>query len=432
MTGKGAAAMGQGRRIEFPWPGRYQTPMSSTVAPSLASSRRDTAMPLEHARALRIWLATLALLIVVMVMVGGATRLTDSGLSITEWQPIIGVVPPLSDADWDKAFAAYQKIPQYTELKRGMSLDEFKTIFWWEWAHRFLGRLIGVVFFVPFIGFWLAGYIPRAYRPRLIGLFLLGGLQGAVGWYMVKSGLVNRTDVSQYRLAAHFGTALLILGYTLWLLFGLGAEAREDHHDTRLRAPIWVAGSILGLIFLQLLAGALVAGLDAGFGFNTWPLINGAFIPKRLGEASPWYLNLFENPLTVQFDHRMLGYTVIAACFAQLAWLALRRAPPQLIGSALTLALLALLQAVLGVWTLLVAVPIPLGLAHQAGAVAVFYAAVYHLWLTTRATAPEKAHAESACSRSAMMSAGSSSPTESRTTSGPAPARSRCSSVSWR
>ena len=396
MTGKGAAAMGQGRRIEFPWPGRYQTPMSSTVAPSLASSRRETAMPLEHARALRIWLATLALLIVVMVMVGGATRLTDSGLSITEWQPIIGVVPPLSDADWDKAFAAYQKIPQYTELKRGMSLDEFKTIFWWEWAHRFLGRLIGVVFFVPFIGFWLAGYIPRAYRPRLIGLFLLGGLQGAVGWYMVKSGLVNRTDVSQYRLAAHFGTALLILGYTLWLLFGLGAEAREDHHDTRLRAPIWVAGSILGLIFLQLLAGALVAGLDAGFGFNTWPLINGAFIPNGLGEASPWYLNLFENPLTVQFDHRMLGYTVIAACFAQLAWLALRRAPPQLIGSALTLALLALLQAVLGVWTLLVAVPIPLGLAHQAGAVAVFYAAVYHLWLTTRATAPEKAHAESA------------------------------------
>jgi heme a synthase len=393
MTGASAAAMGQGRRIEFPWPDRYQTLMSSTVAPSLASPRRETAMPPEHARALRIWLATLALLIVVMVMVGGATRLTDSGLSITEWQPIIGVVPPLSDADWDKAFAPYQKIPQYTELKRGMSLDEFKTIFWWEWAHRFLGRLIGVVFSVPFVGFWLAGYIPRAYLPRLIGLFLLGGLQGAVGWYMVKSGLVDRTDVSQYRLAAHFGTALLILGYTLWLLFGLGAEAREDHHGARLRAPIWVAGSILGLIFLQLLAGALVAGLDAGFGFNTWPLINGAFIPNGLGEASPWYLNPFENPLTVQFDHRMLGYSVVAACFAQLAWLALRRAPPQLIGSALTLALIASLQALLGVWTLLLVVPIPLGLAHQTGAVAVFCAAVYHLWLTTRLTAPEKVHA---------------------------------------
>ena len=365
--------------------------MSSTVAPSLASPRRETAPP-EHARALRIWLATLALLIVVMVMVGGATRLTGSGLSITEWQPIIGVVPPLSDADWDKAFATYQKIPQYTELKRGMSLDEFKTIFWWEWAHRFLGRLIGVVFSVPFLGFWLAGYIPRAYLPRLISLFLLGGLQGAVGWYMVKSGLVDRTDVSQYRLAAHFGTALLILGYTLWLLFGLGAEAREDHHGALLRAPIWVAGSILGLIFLQLLAGALVAGLEAGFGFNTWPLINGAFIPNGLGEASPWYLNPFENPLTVQFDHRMLGYSVVAACFAQLAWLALRHAPPQLIDSALTLALIASLQALLGVWTLLLVVPIPLGVAHQTGAVAVFCAAVYHLWLTTRLTAPEMVH----------------------------------------
>jgi heme a synthase len=352
-------------------------------------------MPSKRGWALRIWLATLALLIVVMVLVGGATRLTNSGLSITEWQPIIGVVPPLSDADWQKAFGAYQKIPQYTELKRGMSLDEFKTIFWWEWAHRFLGRLIGVVFFAPFVGFWLAGYIPRAYLPRLIGLFLLGGLQGAVGWYMVKSGLVDRTDVSQYRLAAHFGTALVILGYTLWLLFGLGAEALEDHHGTRSRAPTWVAGAILALIFLQLLAGALVAGLDAGFGFNTWPLINGSFIPKGLGDASPWYLNLFENPLAVQFDHRMLGYTVVAAVLAQLAWLALRRAPTQLIGSALTLALLALLQAMLGVWTLLLVVPIPLGLAHQAGAVAVFCVAIYHLWLTTQAqaTMPEKVHA---------------------------------------
>jgi cytochrome c oxidase assembly protein subunit 15 len=367
--------------------------MSSTLAPSLITPHRESASRPKHARALRVWLATLALLIVVMILVGGATRLTDSGLSITEWQPIMGVVPPLSDADWDKAFAAYRKIPEYTELKRGMSLEEFKTIFWWEWVHRFLGRMIGVVFFVPFIGFWLAGYIPRNYLPRLIGLFLLGALQGAVGWYMVKSGLVDRTDVSQYRLAAHFGTALLILGYTLWLLLSLGVDGTSARNGARSRAPVWVASGILTLIFLQLLAGALVAGLDAGFGFNTWPLINGAFVPEGLGEASPWYLNLFENHLTVQFDHRMLGYAVVAATLAQLAWLALKRAPVQLIGSALTLALLALLQAVLGVWTLLLAVPIPLGLAHQAGAVAVFCAAVYHLWLTTCATAPEEAHA---------------------------------------
>jgi heme a synthase len=386
--------MGQGRpTLSFIGQAANQTPMSSTVASSVAAPRGETAMSTRHARALRIWLATLALLIVVMILVGGATRLTDSGLSITEWQPIMGVVPPLSDADWEKAFAAYQKIPEYRELKQGMSLNDFKTIFWWEWAHRFLGRLIGVAFFVPFVGFSLAGYIPRFLLPKLIGLFLLGGMQGAVGWYMVKSGLVDRTDVSQYRLAAHFGMALLILGYTLWLLFGLGGGGEEARSEARRRTPIWVAGLILGLIFLQLLAGALVAGLDAGFGFNTWPLINGAFAPDGLGEASPWYLNLFENPLTVQFDHRMLGYTVVAAGLAQLAWLALRRAPAQLIGSSLTLALLALLQAVLGVWTLLLAVPIPLGLAHQAGAVAVFCAAVYHLWLTTRTIAPVKVYA---------------------------------------
>ncbi len=250
-----------------------------------------------------------------------------------------------------------------------MSLDAFKTIYWWEWAHRLLGRLIGVAFFVPFVVFWIAGYIPRQLLPRLVGLFLLGGLQGAVGWYMVKSGLVERTDVSQYRLAAHFGIALLILGYTLWLRFGLGRERLPARTVPHARSAVWVAGAVLALIFVQMLAGALVAGLDAGMGFNTWPLINGAFVPSGLGEATPWYLNLFENPLTVQFDHRMLGYAVVAASIAQVLWLVVRGASQLLIGSALTLALFAILQATLGVWTLLLAVPIPLGLAHQAGAI---------------------------------------------------------------
>jgi len=340
-------------------------------------------------RALRIWLGALALLIVAMILVGGATRLTDSGLSITEWQPILGAVPPLSEADWRQAFEAYQKIPEYTEIKRGMSLDDFKTIYWWEWAHRFLGRLIGLVFFVPFVGLWLLGYIPRTLLPRLIGLFLLGGLQGAVGWYMVKSGLVDRTDVSQYRLAAHFGIALVILGYTLWLLFGLGSEVQARRTARLSRATTGVAGFVLALTFIQLLAGALVAGLDAGMGFNTWPLINGAFVPDGLGEASPWYLNLFENPLTVQFDHRMLGYAVVVATIAQALWLAWSRKGSALIGSALTLAVLALLQATLGVWTLLLAVPIELGVAHQAGAIAVFAAALFHLWLARHASAAE-------------------------------------------
>jgi cytochrome c oxidase assembly protein subunit 15 len=351
----------------------------SSIA-TMARSERDAAMPARHVRALKVWLGVLALLIVAMILVGGATRLTDSGLSITEWQPILGAIPPLSEADWHEAFAAYQKIPEYTQLKHGMSLDEFKTIYWWEWAHRFLGRLIGAAFFVPFVAFWLAGYIPRALLPRLVGLFLLGGLQGAVGWYMVKSGLVERTDVSQYRLAAHFGIALLILGYTLWLMFGLGESAPA----ARSRGVAWVAGGVLALIFVQMLAGALVAGLDAGMGFNTWPLINGAFVPPGLGEASPWYLNLFENPLTVQFDHRMLGYAVVAAALGQAMWLAIERAPQVLIWSGSTLALFAVLQAVIGIWTLLLAVPITLGLAHQAGAIAVFVAALYHVWLARR------------------------------------------------
>ena len=352
------------------------------MASTAILARGDTsALQGRRLQALRIWLGALAALIALMILVGGATRLTESGLSITEWKPVLGAIPPLSGADWTRAFGAYQQIPQYTELNRGMSLDEFKTIYWWEWTHRFLGRLIGVVFFVPFVAFWIAGYIPRQLLPRLIGLFLLGGLQGAVGWYMVKSGLVDRTSVSQYRLMIHFGLALVILGYTLWLLFGLGSEKRS----ARGSPTAWVAGGVLALVFLQMLAGALVAGLDAGMGFNTWPLINGAFVPSGIAEVQPWYLNLFENPLTAQFNHRMLGYVVVLATLAQLAWLAWRSAAPPLLGSALTIALLAVLQAMIGVWTLLLVVPITLGLAHQAGAVAVFVASLYHFWLARHA-----------------------------------------------
>ena len=367
--------------------------MSSTAA--LAASKNEPEIPPRHARALRLWLGALAALIVAMILVGGATRLTDSGLSIIEWQPVVGVIPPLSESDWNEAFSAYKTIPEYTEIKRGMSLEAFKTIYWWEWAHRFLGRLIGLAFLAPFVLFWIAGCIPASLLPRLVALFVLGGLQGALGWYMVMSGLSERNDVSQYRLAAHFGLALVILGYTLWLLFGLGGPRRAR---ARPQSPVWVAGFVLVLIFVQMLAGALVAGLDAGMGYNTWPLINGAFVPAGLAEASPWYLNLFENPLAVQFNHRMLGYAVVAAALGQFLWLALKSAPPPLLGSALTLALLAILQAGLGVWTLLLAVPIPLGLAHQAGAIAIFAVALYHLWLARGASfgAEEAQAAESA------------------------------------
>jgi cytochrome c oxidase assembly protein subunit 15 len=351
----------------------------------LEDSEKATPALARRARAVRVWLAALAVLIVAMILVGGATRLTDSGLSITEWKPIVGVIPPLSESEWSEAFASYKTIPEYTELKRGMSLEEFKTIYWWEWAHRFLGRLIGFAFLIPFVAFLIAGYIPRPLFPKLLGLFVLGGLQGALGWYMVKSGLTVRTDVSQYRLAAHFGVALLILGYTLWLLFGLGRGGRAAPRD---RSASLVACFVLALIVTQMLAGALVAGTDAGMGYNTWPLIDGAFVPPGLGEASPWYLNLFENPLTVQFQHRMLGYAVVLAALGQLAWLALKGADQPLIGSALTLALFALLQAALGVWTLLLSVPIVLGLAHQAGAIALFAVALYHFWQARHGGAP--------------------------------------------
>lgn len=371
---------------------RYQTLMSTTVAEGV------TTLPAKawQLRALRLWLLALALLIVAMIMLGGVTRLTDSGLSITEWQPIVGVVPPLSDRAWHEAFEAYQKIPEYVQLKRGMSLDEFKTIYWWEWGHRFLGRFIAVTFLVPFVAFWIAGIIPRTLLPRLLGLFVLGGLQGLVGWYMVKSGLVDRLDVSQYRLAAHLGIAFAILSFTLWLLFGVGREAGMPV-GPKSRSAVWAAAGVIALIYTQILAGALVAGLDAGLGFNTWPLINGAFMPDGLGAFSPWYLNLFENRLTVQFDHRMLGYAVVIATLAQAAWLAPTRKPFALIASAFVVACLALLQMTLGVWTLLLAVPMALGLAHQAGAVLLFAAALYHLWLAMEPS-PRALTAQSAAS----------------------------------
>jgi cytochrome c oxidase assembly protein subunit 15 len=324
-----------------------------------------------------------------MILVGGATRLTDSGLSITEWKPVTGVIPPLSQQHWDEAFNSYKQIPEYRSLKQGMSLDEFKTIYWWEWGHRFLGRLIGAAFFVPFVLFWIAGYIPKVLLPRLLGLFVLGGLQGVVGWYMVKSGLVDRTDVSQYRLAAHLGIAVLIFGYTLWLIFQLMPKRVSAERPSSRAAP-WTAAFVLALIYLQILAGALVAGLDAGLGFNTWPNINGALVPEGLGALSPWYLNLFENRLTVQFDHRMLGYAVVLATIGQATWLWLSRNSQPLLVSAYVLVMLALLQATLGVWTLLLEVPISLGLAHQAGAMLIFAAALYHFWLTLSDAKPAR------------------------------------------
>ncbi len=330
-----------------------------------------------YASPIRVWLFAVAALVFLMVSVGGATRLTGSGLSITEWQPIVGTLPPLSDADWQDAFAKYRQIPQYEHVNRGMSLEAFKFIYWWEWTHRLLGRLVGAAFLLPFLYFFAAGHLPRTLLPKLIGVFALGGLQGAVGWYMVRSGLATRIDVSQYRLALHLGLAILIFGALVWIALSLDAP-RERSATTR-HAGVRSGALIVALVFLQILLGALVAGLKAGAGYNTWPLMDSRLIPDRLGAIEPWYLNLTENALTVQFNHRVVAYALVAAVGWH-AWRLVRRTrDPRIRGSTVALAAAVLAQAALGIWTLLAHVPLALGLAHQAGAAAVFGLAVWHL-----------------------------------------------------
>lgn len=339
----------------------------------------------ESSRAVLVWLYVLTAMVFLMVVVGGATRLTDSGLSITEWKPIVGIIPPLTDAAWHDAFEKYRQIPEYHIVNRGMSLDAFKAIFWWEWGHRFLGRVIGIVFFVPFVWFMWMRRVPRRLAPRLVALFLLGGLQGAIGWYMVRSGLADRVDVSHYRLAVHLGVAVVILGVLLWTALDLEAKPVAATRSAVGDTAYWTTAALLMLIFLQVLLGALVAGLKAGFSHNTWPLMDGAFIPSGLGAMSPWYLNAFENVLTVQFNHRMVAYAVAALALWHVV--AIRRAPAgRDIGfSAGVLGLGILAQIALGVWTLLAQVPLSLGLAHQAGAAVVFSLAVWHLHRIARA-----------------------------------------------
>jgi cytochrome c oxidase assembly protein subunit 15 len=333
----------------------------------------------DRMRPVRIWLQALAVMIAAMVVLGGATRLTDSGLSITEWQPLLGAIPPLSEADWQQAFAKYQQIPEAKTVNQGMTLEAFKTIYWWEWSHRLFGRLIGVVFLVPFVWLWWRGLIGRDLWPKLVGLFVLGGLQGAAGWYMVASGLVDRVDVSQYRLALHLGLAVLILAMVLWLSMDLG---RRTAATPRPAAPhlVRIGWGLLALVFVQILLGALVAGTDAGFSHNTWPLMDGAWVPSGLFVMSPWWANLFENVLTVQFNHRMAGYA-LAGLAALNVWLVWRSsgAPPELRTSAGLLLAAVLAQIALGVWTLLAHVPIGLGLLHQAGALVVLALALRHV-----------------------------------------------------
>lgn len=317
------------------------------------------------------WLVAVCALLIAMVLVGGATRLTDSGLSITEWRPVTGAVPPLSDAGWLDEFEKYKQIPEYREVNEGMSLTAFKTIYWWEWGHRFLGRVIGLAFFIPLAIFWITGRLPRALKPRLVLLLAMGGAQGALGWFMVKSGLTERVDVSQYRLAAHLSLAFAILGLMWWTALDVlrGAAASPWRFE---RSFLTLTVVLVALAYLQIALGGFVAGLKAGLTFNTWPLMDGGIAPPGYWDLSPWYTNFFENYGAVQFNHRLGAYALLALAWL-VAWRAMRApASPQTKRWAGGAAAAVTLQAILGIWTLLAVSPLALALPHQGGAIVVF------------------------------------------------------------
>jgi|SRR5579871_1677841 len=329
-------------------------------------------------RAVATWLFVLAGMVLVMITLGGLTRLTGSGLSITEWKPITGVLPPLSEQTWQAEFDKYRQIPQFLQENSWMSLGDFKTIYWWEWTHRLLGRLIGVAFLSPFLFFAATGAVARSDWPRILALFFLGGLQGVVGWWMVESGLETRVSVSQYRLAIHLGTALLLFGALLWIGFEyLRREVSPRVRRSGRATPLQLGSfAFAGLVYVQMLLGAFVAGLHAGLIYNTWPSMNGRFFPEGAFFASPWWRNFFENAGLAQFDHRLGAYAVLASAVA--LWWRLNRISPRLKRSSGVLLFTTLVQVVLGVGTLLMQAPLPASALHQFIAAILFGTAVWN------------------------------------------------------
>ncbi len=327
-------------------------------------------------RVVRLWLYVVAALVFAIVLVGGATRLTESGLSIVEWKPITGTLPPLSESAWQAEFDKYKTIPQFEKVNARMTLDEFKVIFWWEWGHRLLGRSIGAAFLLPFLFFLWKGWIGPGLKGRLWGIFALGALQGGIGWWMVASGLAHRVDVSQYRLAVHLTIACVIFTALVWTAQSM-TPSRPSRAPDRLRVSAVV---LLGLVLLQIYLGALVAGLDAGLIYNTWPLMDGDLLPpaSELLMHEPAWRNLFENVLTVQFNHRMMAYLLWFAALLHAADALRSRASARVTAGALALALAMTLQAALGILTLLYMVPISLALLHQGGAILVLTIATMH------------------------------------------------------
>jgi cytochrome c oxidase assembly protein subunit 15 len=325
--------------------------------------------------ALAAWLLLCAALVFAIVVVGGVTRLTRSGLSIVEWQPLIGAIPPLNETDWQALFAKYRETPEYKRVNLGMTLEGFKGIFWWEYAHRLLGRVIGLVFLLPFLYFFIRRKLEGALTWKLAGIFVLGGLQGALGWYMVKSGLVDDPRVSHFRLTAHLGLALAIFSALFWL--ALEAISPKDRPIDRLSQNVPL------IVFAMALTGGMVAGLRAGYAYNTFPLMNGHFVPPELLLLEPWWQNFAYNMATVQFVHRAFFW--LLAVLVPLAWWRLRFLP-----AANALLGMFVLQAALGVSTLLLRVPVALGVAHQGGAVLLLAAS---LWLAHSARpAPALVH----------------------------------------
>lgn len=329
----------------------------------------------------RVWLVALVVLVVAMVAVGGATRLTGSGLSITEWRPVTGAVPPLSQEAWAAEFAKYRESPQYELLNRGMSLDEFKFIYAWEWGHRQLGRLIGLVFFVPLVWFWRQGWLGRKLALALLALGALGGLQGAVGWIMVASGLKpGMTAVAATKLALHLLIASVILACLVWIVAGLKSADAHASHDEKGGAARRGAILLVGLILAQIGLGGLVAGSKAGFTYNTWPLMDGELVPAAslLFSHAPWFENFFNNLALVQFNHRLMAYIVVGVSLWH-AWSVWQAAPRTAAARRATvIAGLAMAQAALGVVTLLLVVPLWAGLSHQILAIALLACAVAH------------------------------------------------------
>lgn len=348
--------------------------------------------PAFRRRAISIWLLAVAALVVATLLVGGATRLTESGLSITEWKPVTGVVPPLTEAQWHVEFDKYKAIPQYREVNRGMTLSEFQVIFWWEWGHRLLGRAIGAVFLLPFLFFLWRGFIGPGLRWQLWTLLGLGALQGAVGWWMVYSGLSDRVSVSQYRLAFHMTLACVIYAGIVWTWRGLTPRA-VPQMPARIRVS---AGVLVVLVLLQIYLGALVAGLDAGLTYNTWPLIDGALVPAadRLWFLTPAWRNIFENDLMVQFLHRMMAYALwgFAVWHALDIWKSLRHGIA--VTAAIWIAITVTGQAVIGIATLLYQVPISLALLHQAVAIVILTIATLHAEALLRKSRAERLDAK--------------------------------------